>query len=55
MNKFRTEINDGNVSADLQNKYLNTEFLELVYNSFWTEDLGFRSLVMNKLLNRISK
>ncbi len=54
MNKFRTEINDGNVSTDLQDRYLNTEFLELVYNSFWTEDLGFRSLVMNKLLNRIS-
>lgn len=54
MNKFRIEINDGNVSADLQNKHLNKEFLELVYNSFWTEDLGFRSLVMNKLLNRIS-
>ncbi|MBN1325162.1 MAG: hypothetical protein JW974_03000 [Alphaproteobacteria bacterium] len=54
MNKFRTDINDGNVSTDLQDKYLNTEFLELVYNSFWTEDLGFRSIVMNKLLNRVS-
>ena len=54
MQIFKTTINDGSASTETQDKYLNTEFLELVYNSFWDEDLGFRSLVMNKLLNRIS-
>jgi hypothetical protein len=54
INKFGIKMNDGSVPTELQEKYLNKEFLELVYNSFWTEDLGFRSIVMNKLLNRIS-
>lgn len=35
-------------------EWTTTELLEFFYNSFWNEGLAFRSVVMNKLLNRVS-
>ena len=52
--KFRTEIITDQVNEETQRKYLTRQALEIMHQTFWSEDIGMRAVVMNKLLNRYS-
>ncbi len=54
VNRYRDELVNLDDSYSIRKEWITTEFLEFFYNSFWNEGLAFRSVVMNKLLNRIS-
>ncbi len=52
--QYKTMISAFDPTESTVEKYVNTAYLEYFYNSFWGEGLAFRSVIMNKLLNRIS-